>query len=242
MLKFVRFIGFVENDVLKDMKLLKFSNILTILYFVNLAVYSVFSLLNDEENGKYFWFVRIPILMVLYLISSREKKIIYFIGLLLYQLASVLFFTGNPDLFIFGTFSSVLFKFCLVLLVLDLVIKKRRLAIFFASLPFFVLYLYVIELVVVSLGDSYYIWIINALLTSFLGGVSIIHYLNDSDEKGYWLLISAVLFIVQIAAFFINKFYVKSEGIYQMVILSYGISHYTFYRFLILREQEKIPV
>lgn len=215
------------------------SKTIVILYFVNLAVYSFFSLIDNEDLGKYFWFSRIPILMVLYFISSKERKIIYFIGLLLYQLASVLFFTGNQDYFVLGTFSSVLFKFCLVLLVWDLFTKKNRIPIIFASMPFFILYLYVIELVVESLGDSYYVWIMNALLTSFLGGVAIIHYLNDADRKGYWLLISAILFIIQIAAFFINKFYIKSEGIYQMVILSYGISHYTFYKFLVVKEEEQ---
>ncbi len=220
------------------MKLLNFSKILIILYFINLVLYSLFSLLDNEESGKYFWFARIPILAVLYFISSKEKKLIYFAGLLFYQLASVFFFTGNPNYFLFGTLSSVLFKVCLVLLIFTLVTVKNRTAIGLAILPFFVLYLYVIELVVDSLGDTYYIWIINALLTSFIGGVAIVYYLNDSDEKGAWLLISAILFIVQIAAFFINKFYVKNEGIYQMIILSYGISHFTFYKFLILKENE----
>ncbi|KGO89017.1 lysoplasmalogenase family protein [Flavobacterium suncheonense] len=194
--------------------------------------------MDNEESSKYFWFARIPILAVLYFISSKEKKLIYFAGLLFYQLASVFFFTGNPNYFLFGTLSSVLFKVCLVLLIFTLVTVKNRTAIGLAILPFFVLYLYVIELVVDSLGDTYYIWIINALLTSFIGGVAIVYYLNDSDEKGAWLLISAILFIVQIAAFFINKFYVKNEGIYQMIILSYGISHFTFYKFLILKENE----
>lgn len=221
------------------MKLLKNSNILTILYFVNLAVYSIFSLLQNEEIGKYFWFARVPILMVLYFVSSRERKFIYFAALLMYQLASILFFTGNPDYFVLGTFSSVLFKFCLVILIWDLFIRTNQMPIIFASLPFFILYLYVIELVVESLGDSYYVWIVNALLTSFLGGTAIIYYLNNSDKKGFWLLISAILFIIQIAAFFINKFYIKSEGIYQMVILSYGISHFTFYKFLILKEEDR---
>ncbi|MCG2612481.1 hypothetical protein LZZ90_13280 [Flavobacterium sp. SM15] len=221
------------------MKLRNLLTILTILYFVNLFLYSISSLLDLEDISSYFWFFRIPILIVLYLSATVKRSWVYLIGLLFYQLASVFFFTGNPDYFVYATFCSVLFKFCLVLLILDLITKKNRLAIGFAFLPFFVLYLYVIEMVVDSLGDTYYIWIINALLTSFMGGVSIIYYLNDSEEDGFWLLISSILFIIQIAAFFINKFYVKSEGIYQMVILSYGISHFTFYKFLILKEQRK---
>jgi hypothetical protein len=32
---------------------------------------------------------------------------------------------------------------------------------------------------------------------------------------------------------------VKNEAIYQMVIFSYGISHFAFYKFLILKEKEE---
>ena len=221
------------------MKLQNSSNLLIILYFINLLLYSFSSLLDIQEFEEIFWFIRIPILMILYYISSAQKKILYFTALLLYQVASVFFATGDLSLFIYGTFSSVLFKFCLALLVLDLISSKNRLAIAIALVPFFVLYLYIINFVVESLGDSYYIWIMNAFLTSFLGGVAIINYMNNSGPKEYWLLVSSIFFIIQIGAFFINKFYLKNEAIYQMVILSYGVSHFTFYQFLILKENEE---
>ncbi|CAM3671490.1 hypothetical protein [Flavobacterium saliperosum] len=213
--------------------------LLIILYFINLFLYSFFSFINKEEITEIFWFVRIPILFILYFISSKKRKIVYLSGLLLYQLASVFYYVGTADAFLYATVSSMLFKFCLVLLILDLVSKSNYKAICVAFIPFFVIYLYIIEFVVNSLGDSYYIWIVNALFTSFIGGVAIINYVNDPKERNYWLLISSILFIVQIGAFFINKFYIKNEGIYQMVILAYGISHYTFYKFMILKEQEK---
>ncbi|MEO8516660.1 MAG: hypothetical protein ABI426_07950 [Flavobacterium sp.] len=221
------------------MKLLNISKIVVIIYFVNLFLYSLFSLAGEEEIVRFFWFIRIPILLLLYLITSKERKFLYFFALFCYQLASVLFFLDSPDQFVYGTIASVLFKVCLVLLIVSLVNKKNNCAIGMASIPFFVLYLYVIELVIDSLGEAYYLWIINAFLTSFIGGVAIINHMNNSDKKSYWLLISAILFIVQIGTFFINKFYVKDEGIYQMVILSYGISHFTFFKFLILKEKEE---
>jgi hypothetical protein len=213
--------------------------ILIILYFINLFLYSLFSLIDIEEITNIFWFLRIPILLILYLVSSKDKKVLYLVGLLLYQFASIFFHSGAPTEFIYGTLCSMLFKACLVVLTADMVTKNNYKAISMAFIPFFVIYLYIIEFVVFPLGDTYYIWILNALFTSFIGGVAIINYVNDSILKNYWLLISAILFIVQIGAFFINKFYVKNEGIYQMVILTYGISHYAFYKFMILNEEEE---
>ncbi|WP_300565659.1 hypothetical protein [Flavobacterium sp.] len=221
------------------MKLLYLSKIILILYFVNLFLYSISSLVGLEELENIFWFIRIPILLVLYLVSSKKRQFLYIMALLLYQSASVCFKLEIPNAFIYATLSSVLFKFCFLFLILDLITKENRFAIGIAFIPFFILYLYIIEIVVNALGNVYYIWIINALVTSFIGGVGIICYVNNADKKSYWLLISGILFIIQIGAFFINKFYIKNEAIYQMVILSYAISHFTFYKFIILKEQEK---
>lgn len=221
------------------MKLLYLSKILIIIYFVNLFLYCISSLVGLEKLENVFWFIRIPILLILYLLVSKKRQILYIMALLLYQSASVCFKLEIPNAFIYATLSSVFFKFCFLFLILDLVTKKNRFAVGIAFVPFFILYLYLIEIVVNSLGEVYYIWIINALVTSFIGGVSIICYVNNADKKSYWLLISGILFIIQIGAFFINKFYIKNEAIYQMVILSYAISHFTFYKFIILKEEEK---
>ena len=221
--------------------ILTFKNITTILiwvYFLNLAFYSVTSFFEFKQAESIFWFARIPILLVLYLITGK-KNIIYIASLLLYQLASWLFSTENQDLFMIGSISSIGYKLLLLIIIIPLITKQNRTAITLACLPFFVIYLYIIELVMHSLGDSLLVWILNALITSIIGGIAIIHYNNNYDLKGYWLLISSILFIIQIGAFFINKFYIKSEAIYQMVIISYGLSHFTFYKFMVLKEQEK---
>ena len=218
------------------------TKILVILYFFNLLLYSFFSFIDAEGLIDIFWFIRIPILLILYFVSSVKRNILYIIALLLYQSASVFFRSGTSENIIYGTFSSVFFKLCLLLLIIGLVTRQNYKAVSIASIPFFVIYLYIIEMVVSALGDTYYIWTFNAFLTSVLGGIAIINYVNYSGEKNYWLLLSAILFIVQIAAFFINKFYVKNEAVYQVLILSYGISHFAFYKFMILNEEEQLQL
>lgn len=213
------------------------TSILTIIYFVNLVLYSLSSIFNYNLIETFFWFSRIPILILLYLLTGKNN-VFYLFGLLLYQTASILFATSKQELFIYGSFASLGFKICLFILLISLINKSNRKAIFLSCLPFFILYLYIIELVMLSLGNSLIIWILNALITSIMGGIAIIHYNKNFDLKGYWLLISSIFFIIQIGAFFINKFYIKSEAIYQMVIFFYGLSHFTFYKFLILKEEE----
>lgn len=216
-------------------------NILILVYFLNLVLYSICSFLKFTSAETIFWFSRIPILLILYLFTGKNN-FIYITSLLLYQIASYLFASGNSDLFMYGSISSVGYKLLLLIILVPLITKENRLAISLACLPFFVLFLYIIELVLHSLGYTFYIWILNALITSIIGGIAIIYFNNNFDLKGYWLLISSILFIIQIGAFFINKFYIKSESIYQMVIFFYGLSHFTFYKFMILKEQEKLNI
>lgn len=223
------------------LKLHNISKVLIIIYFGNLLLYSFSSMFDFEIPEKIFWFLRIPILIVLYFFSSQKKQLVYFLALLFYQSASFSFTLNSDFFFALASVCSLFFKICLCFLVFDLITQQTKIAVFVAIIPFFVLYLYLVDFVDFSLGDTYYIWILNAFLTSFIGGIAIINYVNNSDKKGYWLLISAILFVVQIGAFFINKFYVKNEAIYQIVILSYGVSHFTFYKFLIIKEYERIP-
>jgi hypothetical protein len=109
----------------------------------------------------------------------------------------------------FGSIASVGYKFFLLLILLPLITKENRLAIGLACLPFFLLYLYIIELVLHSLGDSQFIWILNALITSVIGGIAIIHYLNHYDLKGYWLLISSIFLLFKLALFSLTNFILK---------------------------------
>jgi len=227
--------------IMNFLKEKKIVNLLIVLYFLNLLFYSICSFTKFTSLETIFWFLRIPLLLLLYLITGK-KNIIYITSLLLYQLASLLFSYNNTELFIYGSISSIGFKIFLLVLLIPLITKENRFAMAIACLPFFITYLYLIELVLDSLGDSFLIWILNALITSIIGGISIIHYNNNYDLKGYWLLISSILFIIQIGAFFINKFYIKSEAIYQMVIFCYGISHFTFYKFMVLKEHENLNI
>ncbi|MBP9793580.1 MAG: hypothetical protein KBC56_06230 [Flavobacterium sp.] len=133
---------------------------------------------------------------------------------------------------------SLLFKTSLLFLLRSVFKKENIIAFVIASLPFFVVYLYIIQFVINALVDTYFIWILNALITSLIGGIAIITYLNNSSQKTFWLLISAILLLIQVGGFFIHKFYIYNIAIYQIVILAYTFSQFTFYRFMIFKDNE----
>lgn len=117
----------------------KNNNIVTILvfvYFLNLALYSICSFLKFSSAESVFWFSRIPLLIILYLITGKNN-IIYLLALLLYQLASYLFASEDQNLFIFGSISSIGYKFLLLLILFPLITKKKSVSHWFSLFTFF---------------------------------------------------------------------------------------------------------
>lgn len=214
------------------------SKVLILVYFSTVFLFIISTLFEIKLMSEVSFLTRMPIFFVLYYLNSENKKLIYFLTLILYQLSSIFYVQEGMQMFFYGSITSLFFKASILFLLRSFFKKDNALAIVIASLPFFVVYLYIIQFVINALVDSYFIWIMNALITSLIGGIGIITYLNNSSPKTFWLLISAILLMVQIGGLFIHKFYMYNMAIYQIVILAYTFSQFTFYRFMIFKDNE----
>lgn len=220
----------INNKIIKS---------ISIFYFAVILVYSICVYFDFQPYKTILGFSRIPILMLLYLYSSKVRNYVYFLALFFYQVASFLFNHTSEMSLILAVSASVIFRFLMVVLVYKAIEDKKWKTTLLTCLPFLFVYLYLINLVEEALGSSYYLWILNGFLTALLGGLAVTNYFNKSDRKSFWLLISALLFVVQIGMFFINKFYLKQQVFLQIIIICYGISHYTFYKFMIINEENE---
>ncbi len=212
---------------------------LTLLYFTVIVLYNICIYCEYQTLREIFGFIRIPILMVLYYFSSVKKDMLYFLALLIFQ-AAYIFFGQKTDAGMFnGAVASVAYRFISIVIILKATQDKRWHMIFLTSLPIFFIYLYLVNLIRDSIANSYYVWIANGFLTAFLSGLAVTNYCYKEDQKSFWLLLSALLFVIQIGLFFVNKFYLKQDIFLHMVVVFYGISHYTFYKFMIFKDSEK---
>ena len=77
-----------------------------------------------------------------------------------------------------------------------------------------------------------------------IGGVrtALYNYLFEDENKNFWLLISSVLFVIQIGVFFISKYYLNAPVFRSLTILLFGVSNFTFYRFIISDEERENEV
>lgn len=213
--------------------------ILTIIYFIVTVVFSLFDfsdfpLLNYIIGGS-----RIPLLIIIYFLHSHKKNEIYLSALILFFFAYLMFLEDTPERSLYGSVISLIYRFLIFLIVYNSIKNKNWFALLLASTPFLFTYLYFILLINEFLNADIYPWILNGFLTSLIGGVALYNYLFEDESKNFWLLISAVLFVVQIGVFFVSKYYLNVPVFRTLTIILFGVSNFTFYKFMIFNEERE---
>lgn len=183
--------------------------------------------------------VLLIILMLLYYLSSVKRNLMYFIALCCSFIANIFFLEMVHQPLVYGLLAYLIYRLATIILVYRAIKTKKLPPLIIATLPFLCLVLYLINLTQEALGESLYPAIIIGILTSVLGGFSLSSYIFDDNKKNSWLIISSLLFVVQYFIFGIQKFYLWNEVFQPIASAIYAISHYTFYKFLIMDENQK---
>lgn len=224
------------------MKVLNNTNIvisLTIIYFLIIVVFSIFDFTEYPILKHAIGGLRIPLLIFIYWFHSSKKNIIYLSALVLFFFAYIMFLETTPQRSLLGSLVSLVYRFLTFYLVFKSVQNKNWFALSLASIPFLFIYSYFIILICEFLNADIYVWIMNGFLTSFIGGIALYNYLFEDENKNFWLLISAVLFVIQIGVFFINKYYLEAPTLRALAIILFGVSNFTFYKFMIFDEEKE---
>lgn len=213
---------------------------LTILYFLVIVAFSFLDLKSFPVFEFLLGSIRIPIIILMYYVASRIKSTLYFSALILFFFAYLFFRENTPFCNFIGAFISLIYRLLIFLIVYKSIENKNWIAIFLASIPFFFIYLYVLLLIEKEVKIDFYPWVLNGFLTSFIGGMATFNFLFQDNKRLYWLFISAILFVIQIGVFLMNKYYFPNEILRMLTIILFGISNFTFYKFVILKEELKL--
>ena len=176
----------------------------------------------------------------MYFIASKIKSTLYFSALILFFFAYLFFREGSLIANFLGALISLVYRLLIFIIVYKSIENKNWIAIFLASIPFFFIYLYVLLLIEKEIKIDFYPWVLNGFLTSFIVGMAAFNFLFQDKKRLYWLFISAILFVVQIGVFLINKYYFPDEILRMLTIILFGISNFTFYKFVLLQEELKL--
>jgi len=221
---------------IKNNKKLKY---IRIGYFSAAFILLISEIMKVQTLEYFFKPLLIPILITLYFFSSKEKNKIYFIALLFAFLSNVFLLGIMQECLFYGLITFMIYRFLTIVLVYRIIDNNNLLPITVATIPFLSVTLYLIFLTEETLDINFFPALINALLISLLGGLSLSNYILNDNKKNSLLLVSTLLFVVQNILFIIQKYYLTNEIFQPIAVIIFVASHYTFYKFLILDEESK---
>lgn len=180
-----------------------------------------------------------PILITIYWKSSIKKNNYFVLALIFALVANIFFIAKDFSSILLGSLFFMFYRIIIIYLVVKIVKIKNYLPVFLGSIPFAIVLLYVTCLTIDELGKGLYIYMMQIIFMSFLGGFSLANYIIDNNKMNFWLLLSSILFTL-IQFIIILKIYYINVFIFQPIaMLFYAIAQYSLYKFMILSEKIK---
>lgn len=196
-----------------------------------------------QENFFIYLFkpLLVPIITLLYWISSEKKNQKFLLAMFFAFLANVFFISKDFNSIIIGSTFFIVYRFFTVVIALKLVPLKNLKAIFLGSIPFIssLTYFGVLTINEIGLGVSLLMYGFQVLLMSFLGGFSLANYMMNDNKMNYWLLLHTVFFTLIQFIIILKIYYLELLLFQPLAMFLYVFAQYAWYKFMILAENNQ---
>lgn len=182
----------------------------------------------------------VPILALLYWLKSKERNGYFLFSLFFVLLANIFFISKDFYSIVIASVFLITYRGLIIYVVMKKVIINSFLPVFLGSIPFGALFIYLTFLTMNELGNGLYIYFVQVLFLSFLGGIALSNYMIEESKKNFWLLVHVVLFAF-IQFILVLKLYYLSISIFQPMSMGfYIIAQFGIYKFMLLSEEKSI--
>jgi YhhN family len=214
--------------------------LLSTLYFV-IALTEVIAEFYASDFFIYvFKPMLIPVLVLIYWKSSNSINNFFITALFFAFLSNIFFISRDFSSLFLGAIFFGLYRIVIIYIVIKTVEVKSYLPIILGCIPFIAIFTYVTILTMDELGAGLYIYIVQVVFITFLGGFSLANYILNNNKTNYWLLMSTLLFTI-IQFTFIIKLYYLSILIFQpLAMILYVFAQYFLCKFVIFSEERHL--
>ena len=211
-----------------------------------IAFYFFLALINiiAEYHQDYF-FIRytkpliILFLVIIYLVTARNKNKFYFLSLLL-TIISNLFLTYQSDSFaILASVFLFLSQLAIIIVIMQKIKFPGETLLALGAFPFGIISILVALLVYDKLGLAFYLFLLQALLIVLVGGLALANFLTKYNKANAQLfygvgVLSASQFLLVMANSFTNI-----KLLFPLTTMSLVIGHYLVYKFVVGQEKHR---
>ncbi|SCX88515.1 lysoplasmalogenase family protein [Flavobacterium caeni] len=178
-----------------------------------------------------------PLMIVLYLHTSKRRNPYFVTALFFSWIANMLFVSTDFNYIITGTLFFTAYRVLVIFIVVRHIKIPGVIPLFIGCLPFLFIYLFTINLTYEEQQDGFWLFLLQGIFTIIFGGLSLGSYIFKSNRANTYLLISTMLFTFTQFLFVIRLFY--TINIFQpLAMLLYVVGQFLLFKFLIIEEKK----
>ncbi|MFV8341916.1 hypothetical protein [Flavobacterium sp. XS2P39] len=135
-----------------------------------------------------------------------------------------------------GLIVLLIHRLLMIYYIVKLAKLKDYIPLLIAIVPFLFVFFYLLSITEGLTSKSYGILILQNILISILGGISLSDYVMNDSKKNPWLLIFGLFSVMQYFIVFIEKYYLSNLAptVFRPLAMLLNITvYYAFYRFVI---------
>lgn len=211
-----------------------------------IALYFFFSLI--EVLAEYYsdtFYISVskpfimPLLILVYYLSSRRFDLYFVASLIAAWLANLLLINQSLTNFILGTTFILIYR----LLIMSLVLRKVRFAgyvpFILSCLPFLFIFLFVANVAYSQLAGHFVLYLIQGIFMILFGGFCLSSYIFKPTTSNTFLLISTMFFTATQFMVVIKGFHPSLGRLQAAAMLFFVLAQYLIYKFMIRDEQKR---
>lgn len=183
-----------------------------------------------------------PVLAIMYWLSSKRANFIFVVALAFSWVANLFFISRNLESIAIGAYLFLGYRVLVIYIVLRLIKFPGWLPVLLGGLPFVFIYLYVINVSYEEIADGLYMFIMQGLFISFLGGLAVGNYILKSDTAGTLLLISTMMFAFTQFLFVVRLYYLNLSVFQTLAMALFALGQFILCRFVLAAENERTPL
>jgi len=217
-----------------------FEKLIIVLYFAVAAVEVTAELFSYKPVLFIFKPLISVLLMLLYWNSSKQKNLLFFLVIFFSLITNVFFIPNTEKALFIALIAFLVHRILTIFYLIKLTKTKDYIPLLIATIPFLFFFFYLLSVSGEMEESRYIVLMIQNILVSVLGGITISDYMMNYNRKNPWLLIFGILSVTLYFIVFIEKYYLSdlSPAIFRplAMILNTAV-YYTFYKFVIETER-----
>lgn len=211
--------------------------IITILFFVVLAIDIYAVVVENKGLEMTFKPLIVTLLAVLYLMSVRKPSFWYLSALLFCFWGDILLLFQEKH-FVLGLVSFLVAHLLYIKLISIHLYKVTVMSVIKFSIPFVLYFSTIIFLTVNNLKSFLVPVIVYGLVISAFGTTTLVNYVQNKNKTDLLLLLGATIFILSDSFIALNKFYISHPIYGVLIMLTYGVAQYLICRVMIIKGLE----